>query len=298
MRIVRPLTITDSNLQSNNVAENEHPDWADGTYNLGEKVIFEHEIYEVVADPSTTDQPDVGAAKTVPTWTNLGATNAWAMFDDSVSTQTENSGTIDITIDPNELVNAVTLFNISATTAQIIVTDPVDGEVYNRTVNLLEEEEITNWFAWFFNEITGANKLVCLDLPQYASATIRIILDAGAGTAKAGVVAMGRQTEIGITDHGTTVGIVDYSKRTRDEFGELVTVQRGFSDLVEYDVTIDTAKVTAVKRILAGLRGTTTVFIGEDSHGATVVYGIYNDFQIQYQNFTTSTCTISVEGLV
>lgn len=299
MRVIPPITITDSNLVSTNVAENEHPTWdVATTYAQGDKVIYAHKIYESVNGGNLGNQPDTGAVAEPPTWTDLGATNAWAMFDASVETQTENSGTIEVEFDFDLVADAVALFNVSGSTAQIIVTDDVEGEVYNRTVNLINDDEITDWYAYFFTEVEADNKLVCNDLPLYGTANIEVIVDAGAGTAKVGAIALGSQKDLGTTDYGTTVGIVDYSKRTRDEFGALQTVQRGFSDRVEYDVSVDTAKVTSVKRALTALRGVNTVFIGEESQGATVVYGIYNDFSINYTNYAISQCSITVEGLV
>ena len=78
MRVIVPIVIVpgtpgvDTRLTTTNVAENDATLWSAGTYNTGTQRLYNHKLYQVVASPSTTDQPDVGAAKVSPTWLDLG----------------------------------------------------------------------------------------------------------------------------------------------------------------------------------------------------------------------------------
>jgi hypothetical protein len=56
--------------------------------------------------------------------------------------------------------------------------------------------------------------------------------------------------------------------------------------------------VSAVQKLLADIRTTPTVFIGEDDKPETVVYGFYKQFNIVISTPSISDCSIEVEGLV
>jgi hypothetical protein len=69
--------------------------------------------------------------------------------------------------------------------------------------------------------------------------------------------------------------IQDYSIKTTDDFGNIVVQQRAYSKRADYDVTVETNRVSTVQKLLADIRTTPTVFIGEDDKPETVVYGFY-----------------------
>jgi len=66
MRIVTPYIVNAGQLTTTNVV-NEVADWSAGTYNLGAQAVEGNKVYQVVADPSTTAQPSVGAVADPPT---------------------------------------------------------------------------------------------------------------------------------------------------------------------------------------------------------------------------------------
>jgi hypothetical protein len=74
-------------------------------------------------------------------------------------------------------VNAVALINIDAAAVQI-VSETDDGEVYNETFSLVSTDGITDWYAYFFEEIVRKQKLVAY-LPPYVAQTITVTLTDG-----------------------------------------------------------------------------------------------------------------------
>ena len=192
MRIITPLPVTPSNLTASNVAITETA-WTAGTYTTGTQRYEGVTLYEVVASPSTTDQPSVGAAKDVPTWKVVGAINRYKMFDNVISSQSTRSGTIVVTIDPNQVVNAAAFFGLVGNTVNVVMTDPVEGVVYNQTKTLQDNILITDWYAYFFEGIYQLTDAVFTDLPSYLNATITATIDAGASSAACGEMVIGRQ---------------------------------------------------------------------------------------------------------
>lgn len=297
MIIVQPIPVTPAMLTASNVPETDAPLWTAGTYSLGDQRIYEHRVYEVIV-ASTTDRPDLGAAASPPTWIDLGATNRFKMFDEIISTQTVQASEIDVSVEPSTVINAAAFFGLSGNTITVTLTDPVEGEVYNQTRNLQDNTLIVNWYAYFFEEISFRSDVVFLDLPSYGSATLRAVLDAGTDDAKIGEMIVGKQRDLGVTNFGTSVSIIDYSVKNTDEFGNTIITQRAFSKRADYDVTVETGSVAAIQRALADIRTTPTVFVGDENRSETVVYGFYKQFNIVLSTPSVSDCSIEVEGLV
>lgn len=297
MRIVTPQPITPTVLTASNVTITETL-WTAGTYTTGTQRYEGTTLYEVIASPSTTDQPSVGVALAVPTWKVIGAINRYKMFDNVISTQTSRTGTIVVTVVPAQVANAVAFFGLAGNTINVTMTDPIEGTVYNQTKSLQDNTLITDWYAYFFEGIYQKEDAIFADLPSYINGSIIVTINAGAGTAKCGEMVMGRQQTLGVSNFGTSVSIQDYSIKTVDDFGNVVIQQRAFSKRADYDVTVETPLVSAVQKLLADIRTTPTVFIGEDDKPETVVYGFYKQFNIVISTPSISDCSIEVEGLV
>jgi hypothetical protein len=295
MRIIKPVEITPAILTSSNVPENDYPAWTAGTYAQGDRRIYQHRIYEVLAE-TTTDSPTAGVGKSPPTWLDLGATNRWRMFDDKVGSLTERAGSIAVDLQPGAVINSVALFNLLGRSATVTFTDPSEGVVYQRTVSLVDAG-VSNWYEWFFSPIGRQTDFVLLDLPAYGGASLSVTVENNTETAACGHLVMGRQADIGVALYGTSVGITDYSRKESDAFGNSVVIQRAFSKRAEFDVMVETPAVSAVQRLLASIRAQPVVWIGAEGYESTFLFGYYRDFQISISGPTVSDATITVEGL-
>ena len=297
MIIIQPVPITAGMLTASNVPETDAPAWTAGTYTLGTKRIYDHRIYEVIVT-STTARPDIGAVAIPPSWLDLGATNRFKMFDQIINTQTVYAAEIDVDITPAAIINSAAFFGMLGNSITLTMTDPTDGVVYTETRSLQDNTLIIDWYPYFFEEIAYSPDTVFLNLPAYGSATLTAVIDGGAGDAKVGEVVIGKQRNLGVTNFGTSVSIIDYSVKSTDDFGNTVIVQRAYSKRADYDVTVNTSAVAAVQKALADIRTTPTVFVGDPNRPETVVYGFYKQFNIVLSTPSISDCSIEVEGLV
>ena len=296
MMIIRPQDVTPATLTSSNVPEDEFPAWVAGTYNQGDKRIYLNRIYEVLAT-TTADIPTDGIKKDPPTWLDAGATNRWRMFDESVGSLTEQTGSIAVVVTPGAVINSLALFNVRGRDAVVELTDPVDGLVYEKTVQLIDAG-VTNWYDYFFAPIPRQTDFVLLDIPAYGTAAISVTVNNADASAAVGNFVIGRQSTIGAAVYGTSVGIIDYSRKTTDAFGNTTILQRAFSKRAEYDVAVETSQVGFVQRLLSGIRSGPVVWIGEKDSEATIVFGYYRDFSINISTPSISDATITVEGLI
>lgn len=294
MIIVNPVTISPAMITSSSAAISTRAAWNSGTaYVTGNEVYYNYKDWLAIAS-STNVAPGTDDTK----WLEIGASNRYAMFDGVINNVTTAVSPLDVIVDPGAVVNAVSLFQVTATTVQVQVIDPIDGIVYDRTENMQDTSFIIDWYSYFFEPITAKTDISFIDLPAYGSANVRIVADAGTGNnAIIGEAVIGRQRELGVTNFNTAVSIQDYSRKERDQFGNINVVERQFAKLADYDVTVETGLVYVVQRTLADIRAIPTVFIGDTNKPETIVYGFYRNFNIVISTPSISECSIEVEGL-
>lgn len=304
-RIVRPFTIDDAALASTSVAETDALYNAGTTYSAGQIVRRDttHRRYESVAGSNIGNTPEDTTGGDTPKWIDLGPTNPWAMFDSVNGTQTTDASSIAVEIDVTGLVDSVGLLNIEASTANITATAPGAGEVYNEDFNLQDDTAITDWWAYFFEDIVYKSDLPVTDLPLYADMTVTVTL-AKTGTVKIGGCVIGLSKELGFSIYGAKVGIIDYSRKQADDFGNYVVVQRAFSKRASLTVIVAgesmaecASKVDAISKLLAQYRAVPLLWIGADLYTSTVIFGFYRSFDLEIAYPTRSNLTLEIEGL-
>lgn len=302
MNIIRPVTITDTVLTSSNVPEADAAEFLIGTsYALDDEVMVTndgvHSIYISLQPANQGNQPEDDDLVTPVFWARKSATNQWAMFSSQINDQTKLADEIIVVFDAASLIDGVALFNLDAQSITIAMDDPVDGIVYNKTINLVDDAGVNNWFAWYFEPISRQDVAGALDLPPYANATITVTIENAGGIAKCGVFTFGSQRTLGETDFGTGIGIVDYSRKERDTFGNSVVVTRNFAKRANYSVTANTAYVGTIQQTLSSLRTVDMAWIGSVNFPSTIIFGYYKDFDVILSNPTKSQLSIEVEGL-
>lgn len=298
MRVIKSIETTDAILTYSNILENEHPLWVSGTtYSIDAKVIYNHRIYNRIVSGAGTTTPDLDLVN----WLDLGATNKYRMFDNIISSVSSRTGGIQFTLTPNQVVNSIALLNVNATTVRVVMTDPVEGVVYDQTKELRSSSEVTDYFSYFFAplvSLSDLNTAIFLDLPSKPTATITVYISSGAGLVEVGEVVYGIQSVIGRTNYGTSIGIKSYSRKEIDEFGKVTVIKRKNSKYADYDVDIDNVNLANVQRLFADIDSIPCVFIGNPEMEELIVYGFYSDFKATISFPTVSKCTLRVEGLI
>ena len=298
MKVLAPIAITDSMLTSSTVPETDYAEWAAGTaYTAGQKVIrlTTHRIYEALTS-TTGDTPETSPTK----WLDLGATNRWRAFDQKVGTATAQTGSIEWVIVPGQTIGSVGLLELVADSVRVRVSDAIDGIVYDRTQSLTGAITSADWFTYFFEPVSRRPFALFSDLPSYRDPTITITVSGLAGeTVECGVCLLGQWHEFAdAVGYGARVGIVDYSKKTVDDFGNTQITERAFSKRASWQMLVANTDIDKLQRTLASLRATPALYIGSDRFDVTLVYGFYRDFDITIEYFSHSECSIELEGLI
>lgn len=297
MKVIEPITVTDANLTSSTIAEDDYPVWDGATpYTIGDRRIYVHVIYEALTS-NTNKQPDQNPLD----WLNVGATNRWKMFDAKVGTQSTATTSMTVVITPGS-ANAISLVNVDAAYADIVMTDPLAGVVYSRTIRLSSTIISSDWYSYFTDPITARSVFTVTNLPLYPNASISITVRKEIGeTVALGSLVVGMVRQWGIRPSiltGATTGIQDYSRKERDQFGNLLIVERAFAKRARWGIILTHREIDAFQARMAAIRAKPAVFIGSDRLDSTVIYGFYRDFSVVISSSRNAECSIELEGLI
>lgn len=301
MIVIDPIKVVSGNLVSN-IPEPDagEVEWVSGTYNQGDEVIKSSTHRKYRATTTTTEDPEVGVLQDPPTWVDISPTNKFAMFDGVISTQSSSSDTIEVEITPGSLANGLAAFNLDASSVDIEVSTLSDGVVYSRTIDLRDNSAVTDYYQYFFTPIITKFEFALFDLPLFPSATTKVTFNKAGSDVFVGELVLGRQFEIGVAEYGTSLQLLDFSVRERDEFGNFIVNRRRTSKLVDFDGYCMTSAVNNTFKQLSRLSTIPCVWSGnpEEEDDPTLIYGYYKDMTINISGPSTSDVTIQVEGLV
>jgi hypothetical protein len=297
------------------------------TYDEGDIVIdaSTHIKYESLQAANTGNAP----ASSPTWWLSLGATNSWAVFDEKVGTQTERTNSIYYELEPG-LIEGIAFFNLEANSIRVQYFDSTEYssriaedsdyritessdyripetaiavETYSETIELINTDNVFDGYSYCFAPILTTKNTAITDLPPYSGAsTLLITIDAGGDdeTAKCGEIVFGRIREFGSTQYNAGFEIIDYSRKTVDDFGNFSVTERAFSKRVPMDVILSNQLLSYLKQTLEEYRATPVVCIPtevEDLVGPFLLYGYYRTARVVVSYPSYSVLTIEWEGL-
>ena len=296
MYVVKPIAFTPAMLISTTALE-PTPTWVSGTsYAKNAEVTWPDPNGNVrkwkSLVNSNTDTPGLTA-----NWFDLGPCNKCAMFDNLVSTQTTAASPLVVEIQPGDVVSNLALINLVGESVKVEII--VDGEEIYESTQSLQGAEIADWWDYYFKEDEQITQALFNDLPAYYNPTIRITLT-GAGTVAVGHCVFGSRAELGSLSLGASSGIIDYSRKVTDEFGDTEFVRRAFADEFSGQLLVGNGQLNSLKRTLRDLRATPALWIGIDDdtyRELLVVFGWYRSHRIAINYPDHSLVDLEIEGL-
>ena len=294
--------MTDASLTASNIPETDHAAWSGATaYVIGNRVILAstHKIYEAIA-ASTNKNPATDPARDTY-WLEVSATNRWRSFDKRIMDQATRADSITYTIAPTASVNTIAFFNVAAVTVRVVVKDLGAVTIYDKTIDMIDTSGIIDWLTYYtWDGLTYDTEALFTDLPAYAGFPIYITISAAGGTAKVGQISLGNSVRLGETLEGTTVGFEDYSRKDRDEFGNVTIIERAFSNFIQFQIAIPVGDERRVQREIARYRATPAVYYASPAlkSRGTISFGWPSDFDIPLSVGAVSFAIIEIKGLI
>lgn len=287
---------TANNFVSSSVPETDYAVWNPAaSYSVGTRAIRTqtHRIYENLIAGVNATVPELAPTH----WLDIGPTNRWAMFDKVVGTATSGTSPLTVVLTPGQ-INSIALQGLVAESVQVIVKDTVGGTVvFDQTIDL-EFAQITDFYEWFFEPFEVRSDAVLTNIPPYPDCEVTIIVR-GATTVKVGLLVVGNSYEIGDTQYGAQIGILNFSVKSTDAFGNTTITPRGYARRMDIKVWMPAIYLNRTYQLLSELKDTPCIWIATDTSGyeSMIVYGFYRDFTIDIAYFSTNVCNLQIEGL-
>lgn len=266
---IRPVAITDAALVSSSLGEADAPAWSGSVvYDVDARVTLAHRVWQSVVAQNFDNTPAEDSA----VWQDAGPTNRWAMFDQAVGTASTAAGQIAVSLKPGAAVNALALVDVVADTIR------VQAPGYDETA-----------------AIGGRRAMPFLDLALAGGDDVTITATGAA--VSIGALIVGTIEPLGVLQDAPTASIIDYSKKTTDDFGNTVPVQRAWAKSLTATSLVSTGAIDNLLRRVATMRAIPTLWIGGGGDfDALTIYGFYRDFSVTVSE-QTSTCSWTIEGL-
>lgn len=277
------------------------PAWSGGTaYVVGNKVSYLHRQYNCVIN--NTNRNPLTDTTTPPAWTDAGPTNRYAMFDSVVGTSTSSTSSNITVVIRGSYINGLAFMQMVADKLQFTLSDGV---------NILSSESlglaggvVTDWWQYFTTPIKRTANWTFNDLPNVLNGVLTIVITTASGTVSIGNMVAG--SIFTFVNSGTsnaiasspTVGIIDYSVKTTDAFGNTSWTKRGYANRMNVKMMIDSIQVDNCVQQLAAIRATPCVWIGANNvYQSLIVYGAYKDWEVEIAYTNKSYCSLQIEGL-
>ncbi len=287
----------------NNIPDRDYDEWLAGAFNLGDYTQKNGLIYKCSADPTTTDDPEVGVALDPPTWINYGDTNFNRLtnYDSGANTYSEVSMTEH---------NAAPLIHIALTAGNETWGRPYDSValfgMFGEKLFITDEDGNTTEEDITLE--TGVSKYIKTDRSKESVMYITISgADANPNywsgdqnKARIGKLLVGMKHNIGVTTDMPQVRLVDLSTTQRDLAGNVQRIAGEQYVIADYKVQINTTENQSQLDFVSNLRATTKigkVFSGVEDRPETLTYGFNTGFKLNSSVASKSPSDLQVTGL-
>ena len=303
MQVIKPVpitTITSSNVPEPDIARGEPDYWNDSTvYDVGDEVIYEHDIWRSVDDGVVGIVPGTDPLK----WFHVKATNKYSCVDGVITNQclAPEDENLVFSFEANRITK-IGLLNVRGSSVTLTLDVDEDGQwvqMWEQTYSLLENDS-RSWWEYFFNPAIFRSDLIA-DIPRYIDIRLTVTITPLMGQAALGHTVVGNMVWIGETLYGASPSIIDYSRKDVDSQGNYYLKQGRWSKRANIPVHITTMDMDRVFRLMAQVRGKAVLWVGVDEEGlqfdSLIIYGFYREFSPVISGPVKSEYSLEIEGL-
>ena len=268
MEVTKPIEVTESSLTSSiariDSGVDNAADYSSATtYAEGEKVIYPAttgtDLYESLQDSNTNHDPSTE----ISWWLPLGKVNRWRMFDKFVSGSVSTAADgIEVTV-ALPSVAVIALFWIIADQVVVSHLDSGGTAHYSDTYQLYDSANLpSTWYDFYFAPfVERATTLIAkLNYPTLYGESVKVEIQKTGSTVTCGKMIVGYATDIGVTQWGPQIQIMDFSKYETDSFGRMTVTQGAVTKLIQAQLWVSDLLIDAVVSKLEEIRGIVCVF--------------------------------------
>lgn len=293
-KVAPPMEITTEAYVSNNADAETALLWSNVTeYSLGQEVRSDvtNRVYRSRINENTALNPVLDDGTN---WRDVRPTNAWAMFDGVVGTQTVGTGTLTFTVQTTGWIDTIGMFNIEASGMSIVGHKGVD-EVYNDTFNMVDNSGVTSVYSYFMAPFARKTEFAATGISLQSGIKYTVTLTGAPDERVAvGAALFGRSRNVGILLTNWKLLLADYSLKEFDEYGYYFLTRRASSDGGVFPMILPREETRAMYNMMKDLRGVPCVWMMEKN---TVLFGFYRAIEPVHANMSYSEFDVVIEGL-
>lgn len=245
---------------------------------------FPHKIYKSLQNGNTGKYPP----DNLSWWQDEGGTNRYKMFDEFIDTQTVNPNSIDVVVNAFNC-DKLALFNLDAIEIEITLTD-MDFS----TVVLSEIFDLSLGGGEYKKDIV-------VPLLVYPNAQLRVQIKNPSSNAKAGIIIIGYSEEIGTTQFGIKPGIIDYSIKSTNDYGQTILSVGAWAKDLDLEFQLEPWQLDFVYDILVEARGK-NILIECNENGTDYemlnLYGFFKSWKINLKNNVIFFGSANYQGVI
>lgn len=242
-------------------------------------------------------------------WAKMGSTNKWAQFDPYTNTATTGievaGGGTEISWSMRiDSAGTIAFFNLVARDLSLVVRAD-DGTVLWSKDVVITPNTSSSWFSYFYGgQAEQTPQDLFYILPRNLFGNILDVVISSPGTCTLGMFRFGYNTYIGTTLYEPKVGIVDYSKKTTNDYGDTTLSVGAYKKYCNIDVSLEQSDIDKVFSRLASFRGRGVVVVADNSDAeeqqlqSMLLYGFLNDWYVNHKSINHTVCTVEVTGLI
>jgi len=255
-----------------------------------------HRIYQRIIAGTTATAPENDPVN----WLVVGPTNRWAMWDQANSSQTqkENNFSFYVFLGSSDVADTIVFDNVDANVIRVTeFNSDLTPLGYDKSISL-KTRPVDNWYDYFFSDFVYAKTAVFSGFPPLTGRIFAVTVTKLGGIAKVGTCVLGRARQIGWTELGASVGIIDFSVKSTDDFGNTTFIERPSSKRMSLSVAIPPDSVDDVINVLTPYRAKPVMYMAVGSkYASMVMLGKYQSLDVVIPGSIFSQCNLEIEGL-
>lgn len=296
-----PITISDANIEALNVPENDYPVWLVGsTYGLGDRVIITgvdiHQIWRSVAAGNVGHNPLAEVDLDNPVyWALEGATNAYKMFDQYISTMTEREDSVSFTLKAMGMINTIGFFGLKGDTITLTIREEDGTFISTETRDLVSYATFNSEWDTFFTPFLSIDFIVFKDLLPNFDGRFEITISGPSCGIGAVVPAYGY--EFNVISRNSANTPKDYSIKTEKTPGVFEFVKGPSALESELEFSFPSQQIDLLNRLVKQQFSLPTLVIGNDGYESFTHYGNIYECPNSLPYANEGTARLKVESL-
>ena len=296
MKVIVPASLT---FTSSTADSSSYDEWDVGTsYTQGDlvKVTTSEPYHEYEALQATTGD----APASSPTyWLDLGVSNEYKLLDDKTTSQTQQLNGFATVVNCPTRASHLAVFTATYCESVRIQQEVDSVEVLDETYPMRAFSPAGSWSDYYFAPSEYKDSLI-VEIPGwYQDSDFTITFSTSTGlTVGIGHLVIGQYYEIGTTIQPLKHGILDYSVKSTDDFGDTILTERVFTNSIKGSASIEDARIDTVQRIMSQRRATGSVWdVNDDGSDLDSyrLFGFCREFEFEFDEDTVM--TFELEGL-